>query len=151
MHLRSENLNIEIDYNPTSKREVFFISVGLNKKEAISFDYTTKAHDIKKQVLIMKKKMPPNIKLDSEWDTIVIGKTKCKRYHVRWIDFGKFDWCNDEVWEIAWSKPMTKELKNKLLYYSQKICDNYKNPKLYKKDLTELEELLKTELKTIEK
>ncbi len=46
---------IEIDYNP-SPCDSFFISVSINNKEAISFDYTTKGNRVIKQVLIKKMK-----------------------------------------------------------------------------------------------
>lgn len=48
-------MTIEIDYNPSPK-DSFFISVSLNEKEALSFDYTTKGCRIIKQVLIQKEK-----------------------------------------------------------------------------------------------
>ena len=120
-------MEIEVDYNP-SPSKMFFISVALNNKEAISFDNTTKAHRVVKQILVEKRKFPKNAKIDGEWDALVLKKGEFKRkYHVKWIDQGKKDWCNNEVWEMVLAKPMLKNLTEKLLKYSRYISNNYKN------------------------
>jgi len=140
-------MDIEVDYNPTPSK-MFFISVALNNKEAISFDYTTKAHRIVKQVLIEKKPFPKDKKISGEWDALVLKKGRfVKRYHVKWIDMGKKDWANDEIWEAAWAKPISKELKNKLIRFSHFISDNYKNLQKFPKEMREFESLLSKEIK----
>lgn len=140
-------MEIEIDYNPTPS-EMFFISVPLGDKKAVSFDYTTKAYRIIKQVLAEKKPFPKNRKVDGEWDALVIKDGKlAEKYHVKWIDMGKRDWCNDEIWEAVEEKTMPKGLASKLLDYSRLISDNYKKLELISKDINELENLL---LKQIE-
>ena len=92
-------MNIEVDYCPTSKRKHFFISVGLNEKEAISFDYTTKGHRVVKQVLVEQKSQEEAIEqygeVTAEWDTIVLKDGKfVQKYHTKWIDRGKLDTVN---------------------------------------------------------
>ncbi|MFH1365080.1 MAG: hypothetical protein ABIH28_00660 [archaeon] len=139
-------MNIEVDYNPTPK-DTFFISVGLNKREAISFDYTFKGHRVVKQILIEKKKFPEKGKISGEWDALVLKDKKfVKRSHVKWIDQDKKDWVNNEIWEIAWAKPISKELKDKLLKYSQLISDNYKKLSKFSKEMKEFESLLSKEI-----
>ncbi len=142
-------MNIEIDYNPSPKK-MFFISVGINEKEAISFDYTSKGHRVIKQVLIEKKEFPKNKKPTSEWDAIVINDGKfIKKYHVKWIDMGKKDWVNNEIWGAVWRKPISKKLAKKLLYYSQFFSDNYLKLKLLKKEWEEFENFLSKEITKI--
>jgi hypothetical protein len=67
-------MNIEVDYNPTPKTS-YFMSVGLNKREAISFDNTTKGYRVIKQVLIENSPLEKSIakygKIDGEWEVIV--------------------------------------------------------------------------------
>ncbi len=139
-------MNIEIDYNPSSdKRNHFFISIEIDCKTAISFDWTVKGHRVIKQVLIEKKAFPKNLKPTAEWKTIVLEDRKfVKIYSAKWIDLDQKDWVNGNVWETAWEKPITKELAKKLLYYSQLFSDNYQ-------DLSNLSEKLKNFEKLISK
>ncbi len=142
-------MNIEIDYNPSPKK-TFFISVGINKKEAISFDYTIKGHRMIKQVLVDKKPFPKDKKPTAEWDAIVINNQKLvRKYHVKWIDMDKKDWVNDEIWETVWERPISKELKDKLLHYSQMFSDNYKNLNKFFKEFKEFEKLISREIKKL--
>lgn len=139
-------MEIEIDYNPTPSTS-FFISVSLNKTEAISFDCTTKAHNIKKQVLISKKPFPTDKPITSEWDALIIKDRRfIKKYHVRWIDIKKRDWCNDEIWETTEIKPMSKKLTGELLYYSRLISDNYKTLPKFSDKLKIFEQILSKEV-----
>lgn len=139
-------MDIEIDYNPSPK-DTFFISVGISNKEAISFDYTSKGHRVIKQVLIDKKPFPKNKKPTAEWDAIAIDNRKfVKKYHVKWIDMDKKDWVNDEIWETVWSKPISQEIKDKLLYYSQLFSDNYKNLDKFSKEFKEFEDFASKEI-----
>ena len=139
-------MDIEIDYNPSPK-ETFFVSVGMSDKEAISFDYTSKGHRIIKQVLIDKKPFPKDKKPTAEWDAIVINNRKLvKKYHVKWIDMDKKDLVNNEIWETVWSKPISKGLKDKLLYYSQLFSDNYKHLDKFSKEFKEFEDLISKEI-----
>jgi hypothetical protein len=139
-------MNIEVDYNP-SPSKMFFISVELNKKEAISFDYTIKGHRILKQVLVEKQKMPKDIKITSEWDALVlIDKKLIKKYHVRWVDKDKKDWVNNEIWETRNPRQISEEMADKLLHYSRLISDNYKHLDKFKKELTDFENLLAEEI-----
>lgn len=135
-------MQIHIDYNPTPKNH-FFISLQLNDKEVISFDNTIKGHRIIKQVFSEYKTFPKDAKFDSEWKTIVIENGKFVReYRVQWIDLDKKDWLNGEVWETVWEKPISKELTEKLLHYSQLISDNYKILDKFSSDLEKFEQLL---------
>jgi len=139
-------MEIEVDYNP-SPSKTFFISVSINDSEAISFDYTTKGHRILKQVLIEKKKMPKDTNITSEWDALILENNKLiKKYHVKWIDLGKKDWVNNEIWEQKWTKPMPEELKDNLLHYSQLISDNYKHLDKLQMELADFENLLSKEI-----
>lgn len=139
-------MEIGVDYNPTSGKEAFFISVALDNKDAISFDYTTKGHRIMKQVLIESGKTTENkkkINSDGGWEVIILKNCKfVKKYHVVWYDYDEKDLVNDELWEIAWAKPITKSVKDKLLFYSRLISDNYKNLSKFKKELKEFENLI---------
>lgn len=140
-------MEIEVDYNPPPKR-IFFISIALNKNECISFDYTTKAHRITKQVLIEKKKFPKNKKIDGEWDAIVLkGGKFIKRYHVRWIDLERKDWVNNEIWETRWEKSLPIKTAKRLMEYSRFISDNYK--KLKKEEIKDFEDFLAKEIKRL--
>lgn len=97
--------------------------------------------------MIEKKKMPKNIKLTSEWDTLEIDNHHligCE--HIRWIDMDKRDWCNDQIWETIWEKPITEELTKRLLHYSNLIQDNYRNLNIIDKQLSEFESLIAKEL-----
>jgi len=142
-------MEIEIDYNPTPSK-TFFISVSLNNKEAISFDYTTKAQRVIKQVLVDRKRFPNHAQIDGEWDALIFKDRKfIKKYHVRWIDLGKKDWCNEEIWEVAWAKPIPDYQKRKLLSYSKLFSDNYKNIKEFSKEFKKFEDLLKKEISKI--
>ena len=137
-------MEIEIDYNP-SPRKMFFISVSLNKKECISFDYTTKAHRIIKQVLVEKRKFPKGSKISGGWDALIIKNDKfIKKYHIKWIDLGKKDWVNNEIWETIWERKLPIKTKEKLMRYSKFISDNYK--KLKKEKIKEFEKFLKKEV-----
>lgn len=139
-------MNIEIDYNPSPKN-TFFISIEIKKNEALSFDYTYKGHRIIKQILIDKKPFPKNKTPTAEWDAIIINNKKLiKKYHVKWIDMDKRDWVNDEIWETVWAKPISKEVKNKLLHYSQLFSDNYKNLDKLSKEIKEFESLISKEI-----
>lgn len=137
---------IEIDYRP-SPSKTFFISVSITNKEAISFDNTTKGTRIIKQILTEKKQFPKTKKPSDEWDAIVIENKKFKeKYHVKWIDLGKKDWCNNEIWQTEWEKPLPKKLKQTLLYYSQLISDNYKKLQQHKKEIASFEKILTQEI-----
>ncbi|MFH1585291.1 MAG: hypothetical protein ABIB79_00805 [archaeon] len=139
-------MKIEIDYNPSPK-DTFFISIGINDNEAISFDWTSKGHRVIKQVLIEKKPFPEYKKPTAEWDAMIINNLKfVKRYHVKWIDKGKKDWVNNEIWETIWSKPISEKTKDKLLHYSHLISDNYKDLDKFPKELKEFEDFLSKEI-----
>jgi hypothetical protein len=139
-------MNIEVDYNPTPSKN-FFISVSLNSREAISFDNTSKGQRILKQILIQRKKMPENHTITSEWDALIINNKKLvKKYHVRWVDFGRRDWVNNEVWEAKQPNGISKRLTEKLLDYSLLISDNYRNLNKFKKELIDFEDLLAHEI-----
>ncbi|MCX6742635.1 MAG: hypothetical protein NT116_00175, partial [Candidatus Parcubacteria bacterium] len=88
-------MEIEVDYNP-SPSETFFISVSINDKEAISFDYTIKGYRVIKQRLIEEKDFPEDAKVNGEWDVLIIKDKKLiKKYHTKWIDMAKKDWVNN--------------------------------------------------------
>lgn len=140
-------MEIEVDYNP-SPSKTFFISVSLNDKEAISFDHTTKGTRIIKQFLIEKKVFPKNKKVSGSWEALIIKNGKfIKKYKVKWLDLDKKDWVNNEIWETVLEKPLGNETKNKLLYYSRLISDNYNNLNSIKKEFNEFEKLLDNNIK----
>lgn len=144
-------MDIEVDYNPTPRTH-YFISVGLNEKEAISFDNTTKGYRVIKQVLVESKSLEKLIEehgeITNEWDTIVLKDGKfVRKYHVRWIDRDKLDTVNNETWETVWEKPLDKEIHEKLFYYSRLVSDNYENLDKYEKEMKEFEKLLAKEIK----
>lgn len=148
-------MNIEVDYNPTPATS-YFISVGLNEKEAISFDNTTKGYRVIKQVLVDNKPWEESIKkygrIDGEWNVIVLEDHKfIKKYHVKWIDRDRIDIINNEIWKTTWVKPLDKKIHEKLLYYSRLVSDNYKNLDKYQKEIKEFEEVLKKEINNVKK
>ena len=145
-------MNIEVDYNPSSVTDHYFISVSLNDKEAISFDNTLKGHRVVKQVSIEKITHEEAVekygKVDAEWDTLVLVDRKfINRYHVKWIDRDRFDTVNGETWETVWEKPISGEAHKKLLYYSQLISDNYENLDQFSSEMEEFENFLSNEIK----
>ncbi len=144
-------MNIEVDCCPTSERKHFFISIGLNEKEAISFDYTLKGHRVIKQVLVERISQEEAVKrygkVSGEWDTIVLRDEKfVRKYHAEWIDRDKLDTVNGETWETVWEKPISKGVAEKLLYYSRLISDNYEKLDRFSKDMKEFEEFVSKEI-----
>ncbi|MBU0461037.1 MAG: hypothetical protein KJ574_00465 [Nanoarchaeota archaeon] len=143
-------MDIEVDYNP-SPSNTFFISVGINEREAISFDYTTKGHRVIKQVLIKKGKAQTKNKKkgkpDAEWDAIVLRDGKfVKKYHIVWYDLDKEDVVNDEIWKTVWEKPISKQLSDQLLKYSLFISDHYRELRKYRKKMKDFEKCLSKEI-----
>lgn len=135
-------MEIEIDYNPTPSNS-FFVSVGLNKRDAISFDYTTKGHRIMKQVLVDHKPFPIDQRLDGEWNVLVFANYELlKTYHVKWIDMDQRDWVNDEIWEITAEAPITADSAQQILQLSRRISDVYRDGHNCHADIQALEELL---------
>src|SRR3989339_102272 len=116
-------MEIEIDYCPTSEREHYFVFVGLNENEAISFDHTLKGCRV-----------------------INNGKF-VKSYNVLWIDYDNLDVINGEIWETVWEKLIDDNLDKKLLYYSRLICDNYLNLDKFSNEIIKFEKLLSNEIK----
>jgi len=146
-----QTMNIEVDYCPTSERKNFFISVGLNEKEAISFDYTTKGHRVVKQVLVEQKTQDEAVKqygeVTAEWNTIVLKDGKfVQKYHTKWIDRDKFDTVNGDTWQTIWEKLINENTTEKLLYYSRLISDNYKNLDKFSNEMKEFEEFMLKEI-----
>lgn len=143
---------IQIDICPD--RKTFFISVPLSEKEAISFDYTQKGHRMIKQVLIEEKEQSKEAIITAEWDTIEIDIDSQKLLgvkHVKWIDLNnKRDWCNNQIWETIWRKPITKELEDKLLYYSDLIQDNYRNLPKISYELENFSKLIQKTINNVE-
>ena len=144
-------MNIEVDYCPTSERKHFFISVGLNEKEAISFDYTTKGHRVIKQVLVEQRSQKEAVEqygaVTAEWDTIVLKDGKfVQNYHTKWIDRDKLDTVNGVTWETVWEKPVSEDVAEKLLYYSRLVSDNYENLDKFSKEMKEFEKFMSKEI-----
>lgn len=135
-------MEIHVDYNPSPK-DHFFISVLLNDRECISFDHTIKGHRIIKQVFREETSLPPNTKFTSEWDTLILKDGKLTgKFHMQWVDMGRKDWLNGEVWETTWEKPIEQWLGDKLLHYSQLVSDHYDNLAPYAAEIRGFEELL---------
>lgn len=136
-------MHIEVDYNPTPAKS-FFVSVGINNNEALSFDCTTKGHRVIKQVLV-ERKISGVQNLDKKeisggWDTIELEDGKfVQKYHVDWVDKGKIDEVNNEVWETVWSKAISDVVMDKLFYWSQFISDNYEKLDNFKDQMSEFE------------
>lgn len=145
---------INVDYNPTPSN-AFFVSVGLTDTEALSFDYTLKGQRVTKQVLAANKDnkvdAPPK-KATSEWDVLELkdGKLLNKR-HVMWVDKGNIDEVNGEVWNTEWSKSLSDEVKDKLLFWSRFISDNYEQLEKYQKEMSDFEALIKSYVKEYNK
>lgn len=140
-------MDIEVDCCVTSEREHYFISVSLNSKEAISFDNTLKGYRVIKQVLIKKESLSNSIKkygsVVGKWDTIVLKNNKLARIkHNKWIDNGKIDIVNGEIWETIWEKPLNEKINKKLLYYSRLISDNYKKLDQFSNEMKNFEKFI---------
>lgn len=130
-----------------SDPDSFFVSVAINDKEAISFDNTFKGDRVIKQLLVGHQPFSQDKPVTAEWDTIQIDNKKFIRVeHIRWVDLDKRDWCNDEIWETVWEKPISGKLKDNLLYYSNLIQDNYKNLDDFTNELSDFEHLLEAEI-----
>lgn len=133
------NLIMEIHLDLDSKG--FFISVSLSPTESISFDNTIKGHRVIKQRLIGKEKN--NEPITATWETLeIIDGKPIKTYKVKWVDKGKYDLTNNEVWETIWEKPLTIKIKNKLLAFSLKINENKNQLDNIKTTLIELDNYL---------
>ena len=59
---------------------------------------------------------------------------------------GNNDWCNDEIWENVWARPLGDKLSNTLLYYSRLVSDNYEILESLSKEMENLEDLLEKEI-----
>lgn len=130
-----------------SNSDSFFVSVAINDKKAISFDNTLKGYRVIKQLLVDHKPFPQDKPITAEWDTIKVDNKKFIGIeHIKWIDLDKRDWCNDEIWETVWEEPISSELKDKLLYYSNLIQNNYKNLDDFTNELSDFEHLLEAEI-----
>ena len=116
---------------------MFFISVQLGRY-SLSFDYTTKAHRVLKQVWV--KKVKTKEKPSGTWETLRIldGKPKGTT-KVTWIDKGEVDIANGNAYEKVWEKPMPIRLKNDLLAFSSNIYKNKDNLKEIKPILMKLD------------
>lgn len=137
---------IEIDYNPTPNK-MFFISVSVNDEEAISFDHTTKAHRVIKQVVVDSKPFPDDRAASSEWDVLVLKDGKfVKKYHNKWIDLGERDWCNNKIWKTVKEQQISNELAECLLDYSRSVSDNYEKIQNFPDKIKEFELLLIKEI-----
>lgn len=140
-------MNIEVDYNPTPAKS-FFVSVGLNDDEALSFDCTTKGCRVIKQVLVKQKSGVQNLdkkEISEGWDIIELKDGRfVKKYHVGWIDKGKIDEVNNEVWETVWSKVISDVMKDKLFYWSQFISDNYERLDNFNDQMLEFESYMQS-------
>jgi len=141
-------VKIEVDYNP-SPTDVFYISAYIRPEEAICFACTTDQKIIK-QVLREKKKFPKDRNPLAEWDVIIVKERKYGgMYHVRYITLGNKVWCNDEIWENVWTKPLPNNLKDTLLYYSRLVSDNYRNLGNMSKEMENFENILLNEVERI--
>lgn len=139
-------MEIHVDYNPSPK-DHFFISVHRNDNECISFDKTIKGHRMIKQIFREQRTFPENVVFDSEWETLVIsGGTFVREYHVQWVDQGSCDWLNGELWETVWEKPISQELTDGLLHYSQLVSDHYKDLRKFFSEVKKFEQILSKEL-----
>jgi len=142
-------MDIEIGINRTPSQN-YFISVGLNEKEAISFDNTTKGFRVIKQVLINKLKTPLDKLSDAisgEWYDIILKDGKFVRKNfVLWQDKDKIDIVNDEIWETVWEKPITKDTHETLVFYSQLISDNYEKLDQFIKQMADFETFIAKEI-----
>ncbi|MBN2095724.1 MAG: hypothetical protein JW727_06770 [Candidatus Aenigmarchaeota archaeon] len=139
-------MNIEVDSNPTPS-EQFFISISISDTEVISFDCTSKGPRVIRQALVERKNFPKSRPPTSEWDVLILESGQfVRKYHAKWIDLGKRDWVNDEIWETTQEKPISKELNEKLLFYSRLISDNYKALGLFSREMSDFEEVLTKEI-----
>lgn len=139
-------MEYEVDYNPQGPEDHFFISVKVNDKEYVSFDHTIKGHRVIKQIVVDNQPFPEDKEPTSEWDDIVIRDGKfLKKYHVRWLDMDKQDWCNDEIWETVAEQSLSAELGEKILYYSRLVGDYYQDLDKVADQIKELETLLAQE------
>lgn len=134
-------MNIELGYNPTPSKN-YFISVGLNDKEWISFDNTTKGFRVMKQVFI-DKKFDPSGTISGEWDDIVLKDGKfVKRNHVVWQDYDKFDVINGETWETVWEKPISSDDHKKLLSFSRFVADHLESLDKHQEQMADFESFI---------
>jgi len=107
---------VEVDFNP-SPSDQFFISVGLNDREAISFDNTTKGRRITKQLLRKvdwDRTALEGETISGEWEAIFLENGKfVDKFKIRWIDKGVIDIINLAHWEVVWQVPMSDEIAYK--------------------------------------
>ena len=122
----------------------FFISIPLgNDREILSFDHTTKGSRIMRQRWLEEKEISGGVEITAEWDTLVLENGKIvDKAHVEWVDMGKLDWVDGQVWETVWETPPSKELAERLLYYSNLIVEQASDLERYPKEIREFENLL---------
>jgi len=137
------NILTEIFVDDGDRRDFFFISIPINERECISFDWALKGQRIISQRLKEEVSVPEGSPT-GEWDTIVIRDGKYIRTeHVKWYDQGKEDWANGEVWETTQEWPLDKITAQNLLKYSLIVRDHCKELKDYSKDMKDFTDLLK--------
>mgnify|MGYP001603661194 CR=1 FL=1 len=120
----------------------FFISVPINEKDSISFDWTTKGHRVIKQRL-KGEQPPPNSEPTMEWDTLYIHDGKfVGKEHVIWYDMGQEDWVNGKIYETIKEWPIDEATAEKLLRYSLIVSDHTAELGKYVKEMQEFEGLL---------
>ncbi|MDD2935027.1 MAG: hypothetical protein PHX25_00975 [Candidatus Pacebacteria bacterium] len=125
----------------------YFISVPVTDTESISFDNSYKGYRIIKQVLVENRSFPTDQKPTSEWDTILVEDGKFVEIeHIKWIDMDKKDWCNNEIWETVWEKPVSEELNKKLLDYAMIVKFHYKELEKFSEEMKSFEDLLSEEI-----
>lgn len=121
----------------------FFVSVPVSDTEAISFDYTLKGHRVLKQILVSKKPFPTDQSPTMEWDTLILqdGKLAGKQ-HVCWLDQDKNDWVNDEIWQTTWEKPITDDVRDKLLHFSNLVRQHADNLDAVAQEVSDFENFI---------
>lgn len=133
----------EIFIDDGDKRDFFFISVPINNRECISFDWTHKGQRIILQHLKKKDELMLEESSSGEWNTIVICNGKYLRTErIIWHDMGKEDWINNELWETIKERQLDAKAAEKLLKYSLIVRDHYKELEKYAEDMKNFVDLL---------
>ena len=123
-------------------RDWFFISVPINDKDSISFDWTVKGQRVVLQRL-EGKVVPPNLEPSAEWDTIHIRNGKLiEREHVKWYDQGEKDVINDEIYKTIKEWPVDKMVASRLLDYSVFVREHSRELYKYADKMSEFEKFL---------
>lgn len=121
----------------------FFISVPLDERDLLSFDWTTKGHRVILQRLERMGVAVVGEKPASEWDTLHIKNGEfIGKEHVVWYGMGQEDWINGDVYAAIHEWPLDEITAKELLRYSLLVREHIAGLEFYAQEMRAFERLL---------